>query len=74
MEIRIGIQNSAREITFETNISQAQAQEQLRNAYTNDEPFILFTDKKDREYLVPLANLAYVELGAEPARKAGFVS
>lgn len=74
MEVRIGIQHTAKELVFETAHSAADITAAINTAYSQQQPTVLFVDGKDRHYLVPLATLAYVEFGAAAPRKAGFVS
>ena len=38
------------------------------------QPLVSFTDSKGKQYLVPTASIAYVELGGDSGRKVGFVS
>lgn len=75
MEVRIGIVQSPREITFETE----QAADELRATVEaalaeGKQPLVSFTDSKGRQYLVPTAAIAYVELGGDSGRRVGFIS
>lgn len=75
MEVRISIVQSPREITFETE----QAADELRATVEaalaeGKQPLVSFTDSKGRQYLVPTAAIAYVELGGDSGRRVGFIS
>ncbi len=73
MDIRIGIQNSAREIAFESNDSAEQIESAVAAALSAHSVLRL-SDVKGSVYLVPADVLSYVELGTEEARRVGFVA
>ncbi|MCX6502457.1 MAG: DUF3107 domain-containing protein [Microbacterium sp.] len=72
MEIRIGIANTGRELSFETNDSAETVKTSVADALGSGAPFITFTDVKGSSYIVPSATLAYVELGTDQTRRVGF--
>lgn len=74
MEIRIGIINSARELAFESNQSASEIEAIVSAALESDAKFFKLTDEKDRDFIVPVATLAYVEVGSETSRRVGFVA
>jgi hypothetical protein len=74
MEIRIGIQNSPRELGFESSESPSAVQKKIADAIENGTPHLTLTDENGRLYIVPTASLAYVEVGSEKARRVGFVA
>jgi hypothetical protein len=73
MDIRIGIINAPREISFETKQSATEIEAIVADALSSNSTHISLTDGKGRIYIVPTAVLAYVEIGAEEARRVGFV-
>ena len=73
MEVRIGIQNSAREIGFESSESPADVRGAVTEAIEKGSSHLSFTDADGRLYVVPLASLGYVEIGSEKTRRVGFV-
>lgn len=73
MDIRIGIQNSPREISFECNDSVDSVESTIASA-VSAHSVIRLTDVKGSVYLVPADTLAYVELGTEETRRVGFVA
>ena len=74
MEVRIGIQNSGRELMFESAESPAAVQKTIGDAIEKKASHFTLTDENGRVYLVPVATLAYVEVGSERARRVGFVA
>lgn len=74
MEIRIGIINSARELNFETDASADEVRKTVTAALDQGESYVTLSDSKGATYLVPTANIGYVELGSEEARRVGFVA
>lgn len=75
MEVRIGIIQSPREISFETNVAADELRASLEAALAEGtQPLVSFTDTKGKQYLVPTASIAYVELGGDGGRKVGFIS
>lgn len=74
MEVRIGIKDSPRELTFETDQAAADVRALIEAAITNDAPLVTLTSEKGHQYLVATRSIGYVELGGETARKVGFIS
>ena len=70
MEIRIGITNSGRELTFEKTDDVKSA---VAAALDEGASHLSFTDVKVNSYFVPSANLAFVEIGTGETRRVGFV-
>ncbi|MGO1570459.1 MAG: DUF3107 domain-containing protein [Canibacter sp.] len=75
MEIRIGIQQSPRELTIETDQKTDGVRKLIEQAYADaDTQLLSLTDSKDRQYLIPLESISYIEFGGTESRKVGFVS
>lgn len=74
MDIRIGIANTAREISFETAESAEDIEKTIASALDAGSTYFSLRDDKGRLYLVPTVNLAYVEIGSDTARRVGFVA
>ncbi|WP_432496653.1 MULTISPECIES: DUF3107 domain-containing protein [Kineococcus] len=71
MEVRIGVQNVARELVFES----AQTSEEITSAVTaalSEGTVLQLKDEKGRTLVVPVASLGYVDVGAAEVRKVGF--
>jgi hypothetical protein len=74
MDIRIGIKHSAREISFETSASAEELQKQVSASIESGAKLITLTDSKGNIFLVPTEALSYLEIGAEEARRVGFIA
>ena len=74
MEVRIGIQHSPREISFESDASAEDLRSTVESALSGAQALVSFSDSKGKQYFVPTASIAYVEVGAESSRKVGFIS
>lgn len=73
MDIRIGIVNTGRELSFETNESAEDVRKSVTSALETGAMHITFADSKGASFIVPTAGIAYVELGSEESRRIGFV-
>lgn len=71
MEIKIGIQNIAREVVVESDDVSEHIEKKLIDALANDGVFTL-TDTKGRKVIVPASHIGYVDLGNENPRPVGF--
>ena len=67
MEVRIGVQHVAREITFETTQSSEEIFAAVKASLGSE--VLELTDDKGGRIIVPSASIGYVTTGAE--RKAG---
>ena len=74
MDVRIGIQNSPRELGFETAQTAAEVEQAVAAALEGQAPTLRLSDDKCNVYHVPAAALAYVEIGSEESRRVGFVA
>lgn len=74
MEIRIGIANSPRELSFESSQAPAEVEKVVSAALDSDAKFIKLTDDKGKLYIVPVASFSYLEVGSETSRRVGFVA
>ena len=74
VEIRIGIANTGRELSFETNDAAAAVKKSISSALDSGATHITLADNKGNAYIVPIAGLAYIELGTEESRRVGFVA
>ncbi|WP_295013075.1 DUF3107 domain-containing protein [uncultured Microbacterium sp.] len=74
MEIRIGIINTGRELSFETSTSADEVRAAIAGALDSGASHVTLADVKGNSYIVPTASLGYVELGTEESRRVGFVA
>lgn len=72
VEVKIGIADSPRELTVQTSLSGDEVHEQISTALGGDDPVVSLTDDKGVRYLIPVARVAYVEVGSSEARRVGF--
>ncbi|NAZ84339.1 DUF3107 family protein [Kineococcus sp. R8] len=71
MEVRIGVQNVARELVFESAQEGDEITAAVTEALTKGGTLQL-KDEKGRLLVVPVASLGYVDIGASEVRKVGF--
>jgi len=74
VDIKIGITNSPREIAFETAQTADEIEKAVSEALASKSTHLSLQDEKGRRFIVPVASLAYVEVGAEESRRIGFVA
>ena len=74
MDVRIGIKQSSRELSFDSSESAAELEKKIATAIESEVKLISLTDSKGNLILVPTKALAYVEIGAEEQRKVGFIA
>ena len=73
MEVKIGVQNAARELTVETDESADAVAQHVADAVAG-EGVLTLTDSKGRRVIVPADRLAYVEIGGGVSGAVGFRS
>lgn len=73
MDIRIGVQNTAREVALESNESPSEVNAKVAAAI-NDGSVLTLTDDKGRTVIVPGDKIAYVEVGVPTTGKVGFAN
>jgi hypothetical protein len=71
VEVKIGVQNVAREITLETDAS-AQAVAKAVSDALDKGGVLTLSDDKGRQVIVPVSSLGYVQLGEPEKRGVGF--
>jgi hypothetical protein len=74
VDIRIGIANSPREISFESAQSPADVEKVVADALDGSKSYFTLSDVKGKVFIVPTAGLAYIEVGSEERGRVGFVS
>lgn len=73
VEVKIGVQNAARELVVETDESTDNIEKIVTEAIAADGVLTL-KDTKGRLTVVPVAKLAYVEIGRSVSGQVGFRS
>lgn len=71
IEIKIGVENSPRELAVEVELTSDEILEAIETATTNGTSFAV-QDPKGRYIVVPGAKITYVEVGEPATRKVGF--
>jgi len=71
VEVKIGVQNVAREITVESNESPEAVTEAVEKAITSG-GLLELTDSKGRRVLVPGTALGWVQIGESEKGRVGF--
>lgn len=74
MEIRIGLANTARELSFESDESAEAVKSAVTGALESGTSHLSFTDAKGNSYVVPTAGITFVEVGTDQSRRVGFVA
>ena len=73
MEVKIGVQDTGRELVLESGQSAEDVAAAVGAAVT-DGGVLTLDDDKGRRVIVPVASLAYVEIGEPSVRKVGFTT
>ncbi|MGH3476523.1 MAG: DUF3107 domain-containing protein [Nocardioidaceae bacterium] len=73
MEVKIGVQHANRELVLESSDSRDDVLAAVQKAL-DDGGLLELLDAKGRTVVVPSDRLAYIEIGEEGSRRAGFVS
>lgn len=71
MEVKIGVQYAARELSVSTESAPEAVLKALDTALKDDAVFTL-TDDKGRTVAVPASKVAYLDFTSDAARKVGF--
>ncbi|MHB1065957.1 MAG: DUF3107 domain-containing protein [Candidatus Nanopelagicales bacterium] len=73
MEVKIGVQDSPREISLESTESQEAVHSAVEKAL-KDGGLLTLTDDRGRTVIVSASKITYVEIGASSSRRVGFGS
>jgi hypothetical protein len=71
VEVKVGVQNVAREIVIDSSQTADEVAAAVDAAIAGA-PSLRLIDEKGRVIVVPTASLAYVEIGVEESRRVGF--
>ncbi len=71
MEVKIGVTDSPRELSFNSAQTPSEVEKAITDALDKDSVLAL-TDEKGRRFLVQTSKIAYVEIGAADVRRVGF--
>jgi hypothetical protein len=73
VEIKVGVENTPREVALESELTPEQVTAAVETALANGTVLSL-TDDRGRTVMIPGSKIAYVEIGAPSARRVGFGS
>jgi predicted RNA-binding protein (virulence factor B family) len=74
MDIRIGIRDSGREISFESAQTASEVESAVAAVLEGGAKVLKLSDNKGRRFIVPTEALGYVEIGEEETRRVGFIA
>ncbi|GAA4808130.1 DUF3107 domain-containing protein [Nocardioides caeni] len=74
VEVKIGVQQSARELVIETDQTNEDVAALVKDALATEAGVLTLTDTKGKVTVVPTAKLAYVEIGRSSSGQVGFRS
>ncbi|WP_298750665.1 DUF3107 domain-containing protein [uncultured Serinicoccus sp.] len=72
MEVRIGVRDVGREVTFESAQTPAAVRQVVTEALSGDSAVLELEDEKGQTIIVPTATIAYVEIGVQEKGRVGF--
>jgi len=73
VEVKIGVQWSARELVLDCTQTPEEVEQAVLEAIKGD-GLLSLVDEKGRRVLVPSAKLAYIEIAKSEPRRVGFAS
>jgi hypothetical protein len=72
MEVKIGVQNANRELVIDSRESADDVEKTVSKALTDSDGLLMLADAKGRRVIVPVAKLAYVEIGSSTSGHVGY--
>ena len=74
MDIRIGIRDSGREISFESAQTASEVEAAVAAVLEGGAKVLKLADNKGRRFIIPTEAIGFVEIGAEETRRVGFIA
>ena len=74
MEVKIGVQNTNRELVVDSSQSADEVEKAVSAALGGDSKVLVLSDSKGRKIIVPADKLAYVEIGTSTIGQVGYRS
>lgn len=71
VEVRIGVQHSARELSLETKETQDAVLQAFKDASAGD-GLLALSDDRGRSIVVPVDKVSYLEFSGDSGRRVGF--
>lgn len=72
MEIKIGIEETPRELVVSSSQAQDEVEKLIGDVLESGKGLLKLVDEKGRTFLVPGEKIAYVEIGPADGRRVGF--
>lgn len=72
MEVKIGVQYTARELVLEYDGTPDSVQQELAKAMADSTGLLVLEDSRGRRVMVPADRIAYIDIGAQSERRVGF--
>ena len=72
MEVKIGVQNANRELVIDSRESADDVEKAVSKALGDSDGLLTLADAKGRRVIVPVAKLAYVEIGSSTSGHVGY--
>jgi Protein of unknown function (DUF3107) len=72
VEVKVGVQNAARELILESGQSADEIEKAVATALGKSGGILSLADERGRKVLIPADRLAYVEIGEQVERRVGF--
>ena len=72
MEVKIGVQNANRELVIDSRESADDVEKAVSKALVDSDGVLTLADAKGRRVIVPVAKLAYVEIGSSTSGHVGY--
>jgi hypothetical protein len=74
VEVKIGVQNTNRELVVDSPESSEAVEKAVSSALSGEDKMLVLSDTKGRKVLVPTEKLAYVEIGTSSTGQVGYRS
>ena len=72
MEVKVGVQHSPRELAVESPLSAEELESLINSALSSQTGVLTLEDERGRKLVVPVAKVAYIEIGEPETRRVGF--
>ncbi len=74
MEVKIGVQNTNRELVVDSSQSADEVEKAVAASLSGENKVLVLSDSKGRKVIVPADKLAYVEIGTSTTGQVGYRS
>ena len=74
MEVKIGVQNTNRELVVDSSETADEVEKAVSASISGDGKVLVLSDSKGRKVIVPADKLAYVEIGTSTTGQVGYRS